>query len=89
MSASSQGDALFHELERLRREIAQQVRSTPDAEAIPAHRLKLGAMMDDLDRLLGELKLQRDALKREITGVDGAMAATGAYQTSSRLGQTK
>jgi hypothetical protein len=84
-----QGDALLHRFERLEREIGQQFRSDPDLSATPALRLKLIGLIDELDRMLGEIRTERDALKREIDGVDDAVTATQAYRTGSRLGQSK
>ena len=90
MGASSpKDDALLHAVERLEREIASQFRENPDLRASPALRLKLMALMDDLERITRELRIERDALGKEIKGLDGAVIATDAYRIGGRLGQTK
>lgn len=90
MSASSQkDDALLRQFERLEREIAQQFRDDPDFARTPALRLKLMALMDDLDRITRDLRAERDGIRQDINGIDGAQTATDAYRMGSRLGQSK
>lgn len=88
-ASSPEEDALLRKFERLEREIASQFRDNPELAATPVLRLKLIALLDDMAWVADDLRRERDALKREIEGLDGAMAATDAYRMGSRLGQTK
>jgi len=88
-ASSPEEDALLRKFDRLEREIASRFHDNPEPAATPELRLKLVALLDELQWVADELRHERDALKREIEGVEGAMVATDAYRMGSRLGQTK
>lgn len=88
-ASSPEEDALLRKFERLEREIASQFRDNPELVDAPALRLKLIALLDDMQWVAADMRRERDALKRELDNVDGALVATDAYRMGSRLGQTK
>jgi hypothetical protein len=88
-SIPSANDRPFRRLKRLQSEVRREFGGPSKVVPGRSGRGRLMGLLDDLNGLVGELRHERDALKRQIDRTFLQTTATRAYGHASQLGKAQ